>query len=49
MDVLTRWGDTFNRSNISNHNEVHFKYFTVLYVNYASIKLKFKKYVVSPQ
>ena len=26
---------------ISNHPSVHFKYLTILYVNYTSIKLKF--------
>lgn len=28
---------------ISNYHDVHFKYLTTLYVNYATAKLKFKK------
>ena len=28
---------------ILNHHDVHFKYFTILFVDYISIKLKSKK------
>lgn len=33
---------------ISNHRVVHFKYFTILFVNNISIRLKTKEWISSP-
>jgi len=43
MDVLTRWRNPFQCMcvHILNHHSAHFKYLTILYVVYTSVKLKF--------
>lgn len=42
---LTRWEEPLYTYTmyVYNHYDVHFKSLTILYVNYKSIKLKFKK------
>ena len=42
MDVLTQWGNLSQCTHILDQRVVHFKYFTILFVNYTSIKLKEK-------
>ena len=32
---------------VSDYRDVHFKYLTILYVNYNSMKLKFKNYFLN--
>lgn len=38
--MLTGWEETFHSV---QHSDVYFKYLTILFVNYAAIKLKKKK------
>ena len=41
MDVLTRWWDAFTWCiQISDQHNAHIKYFTILFVDNASVKLK---------
>ena len=45
MDVLiNRMGGVLSQCIlVSNHHDVHFKYLTILYANYASIKMNLRK------
>lgn len=44
MDVLiNQMRESFHNVYMSNHHDLHFKYLTILYVNYISIKMKLKQ------
>ena len=40
MYLLTRWGNPLQCKCISNHQDIHFNYLIILFVNYTSIKLE---------
>lgn len=48
--LITQMGEILSQGMYtSNHHNVHFKYLTIVFVNYTSIKLRGKKYFKNPQ